>query len=220
MDGFRYPQFCALARASEILGERWTIPIVRELFAGPQRFSDLLRRLSGLSSSVLATRLARLESLGIVKRRELPPPAASQVYELAEAGRALAPAMQALMRWGLRFLGAPQPGDAFRPDWIPLAFHTFARQEPTPARSFEVRIETGGELLRLRVRGGRDGAHVVQDALPVDLAFTAPPLVVLGLAMGQLDGAKWLRESGAAHEGDASAITDFPALFDPTPTPA
>ena len=220
MTGFRYPQFCALARASELLGERWTLPIVRELFVGPQRFGDLLRRLPGLSSSVLATRLARLEGAGVVTRRELPPPAACQVYELGEAGRALAPSLRALMIWGMRFLGAPREGDHFEPDWIRFAFETFARRGPTPSRRFEVRVPTRTEPLRIRIEGGSDGVCFLDDATPVELAFTAPPLVVLGLATGRVDGETWLRESGAAFEGDASAIRDFPALFDVAPDPS
>lgn len=219
MDGFRYPQYCALARASELLAERWTLPLVRELSVGPQRFGDLLRRLPGLSSSVLSTRLARLEGAGVVVRKELPPPASCQVYALGEAGRALAPALRALMVWGLRFLGAPREGDHFEPDWLLFAFRTFARRGPVPARRFEVRVPTPGDPLRIRIAGGPDGAHVVEDTDPVDLAFTAPPLVVLGLATGRLEGEPWLRSSGAAFEGDASALRDFPALFDVTPEP-
>lgn len=219
MDGFRYAQFCPLARASELLGERWTLPILRELLVGPQRFSDLLRRLPGLSSSVLATRLGRLEGMGVVQRRELPPPAACQVYALGEAGRALVPAIRELMRWGLRFLGTPHPGDHFEPDWILIAVRVFLRTAAVPQRSFDVKVLTTPEPLRVRLRGGAAGGRVTEDSEPVDLAFSAPPLAVLGLASGQIDGVAWLRESGAAFEGDASAIRDFPAFFDMAPGP-
>jgi len=105
----RYAQFCPLTRAVEILGERWTMLLLRELIAGPQRFSDLKERLPGVSSSVLAGRLVRLEEKGLIAKRELPAPAASTVYELAEAGRALRPALIELLRWGMRFLGEPCP---------------------------------------------------------------------------------------------------------------
>lgn len=217
MDGFRYPQFCALARAAEVLGERWTLPLVRELLVGPQRFSDLRRRLPGLSSSVLATRLARLEALEIVVREELPPPAASTVYTLTEHGRALQPVLREAMRWGVRFLGAPMAGDHFEPDWIPLAFRFFARSEATPARSFEVRIATGEEPLRVHVRGGRAGTRVSAPGPAFELAFTAPPLIVLGLASGSMDGPATLSSDDVAFEGDVDAIRDFPALFDMGP---
>jgi DNA-binding HxlR family transcriptional regulator len=215
VDDFRYPQFCALARAAEVLGERWTLPLVRELMVGPQRFSDLGPAPG--SPSVLATRLARFERLGIAVREVLPPPAASTVYTLTEAGRALEPVMREAMRWGSRFLGPPQKGDHFEPDWIPLAMRFFARKQPTPARRFEVRIVTKGEPLRVHVRGGRSGTQVSPPGPPVDLAFSAPPLVVLGLASGKLDGEATLSSDAVAYEGERDAIRDFPALFDMGP---
>jgi DNA-binding HxlR family transcriptional regulator len=214
VDGFRYAQFCPLARAAEILGERWTLPLARELMVGPQRFSDLRRRLPGLSSSVLATRLARLEALGVVTRSELPPPAASMVYTLTEAGRGLEPVLREAMRWGLRFLGAPKAGDHIEADWVPLAFRFLARKQPTPARGFEVRVRAEPEPVRVYVRGGRGGTRVGEPGGPVDLTFSAPALVVLGLASGALDGMATLHADAVRFEGDPEAIRDFPALFD------
>ncbi len=214
MESFRYPQFCALARAAEVIGERWTLPLVRELLVGPQRFSDLRRRLPGLSSSVLTTRLARLEALGVVRREALPPPAGSTVYALTEAGSSLEPVLREAMRWGLRLLGTPKKGDHFEPDWIPLAFRFLARTQPTPARSFEVSVTSGGAPVCVHVRGGRGGTRVGAPGPRFDLAFTAPPLVVLGLASGALDGPETLARPGISFEGDASAIRDFPALFE------
>ena len=111
MPEYRYPQFCAVARAAEIVGERWTLLILRELFFGQQRFGDLRRRLSEISPSVLSERLSYLESAGIVRRTELAPPAASNVYELTEHGRAFGPALSALAQWGMRFLLPPRPGE-------------------------------------------------------------------------------------------------------------
>ena len=96
MSEFRYAQFCPLARAAEVVGERWTLLIARELLLGPKRFSDLREALAGVSSSVLADRLARLERRDVVAWRRLPPPAAARVYELTETGRALEPVVLAL----------------------------------------------------------------------------------------------------------------------------
>src|SRR5687768_10658821 len=95
-----YPQFCAVARALEILGERWTLLIVRELLLGPKRFSDLKGRLDGISSSVLTQRLSRLEGDGLVRRTYLEPPAASTVFELTQHGWSLEQPLFALIRWG------------------------------------------------------------------------------------------------------------------------
>ena len=115
MPDHRYAQFCPIARAAEVLGERWTLLILRELFCGPQRFSDLARRLPGISSSVLAERLGRLEARGIAMRRELPPPAPATLYELTPLGSALEPLMLQLVRFGVRMLDAPRPEDHLEP---------------------------------------------------------------------------------------------------------
>lgn len=214
MAPFRYAQFCPVARAAEVLGERWTLPILRDLFTGPQRFSDLRRRLPGLSSSVLATRLARLEELGVVERRVLEPPAASTVYELTETGRALEPALRELIRWGVRFLGAPQPEDHIEPEWVRLALRVFARHEASPARSFEIRIGDGTSGTRIRVAGGPEGTRVEGTGEPADVRLAAPPLLLLGLASGLADGLDALRAGQIELDGDPAALRDFPALFD------
>jgi DNA-binding HxlR family transcriptional regulator len=129
---FRYAQHCPLARATEVVGERWTLLVVRELLLGPKRFSDLKRALVGVSTSVLSDRLARLEDRGVIARRELPPPTPAALYELGEIGRGLVPAMVELARWGFRFLDRFHSGDHFEPAWLRLGFTAFARKTPTP----------------------------------------------------------------------------------------
>ncbi|MDQ4065700.1 MAG: winged helix-turn-helix transcriptional regulator [Actinomycetota bacterium] len=111
----RYAQYCALARATEIVGNRWTLLIVRELRPGPRRFTDLLEGLPGISRKLLSERLRELERDGIVARRELPPPIARQVYELTDDGRDLAAAAAPLMAWGVRRLGERRPGEFLSP---------------------------------------------------------------------------------------------------------
>ena len=211
---FRYSQFCALARAAEIVGERWTIPLIRELFTGPQRFSDLRRRLPELSPSVLSERLERLGQHGVIARRRQPPPAASDVYELTEAGRALRPALLELMRWGVRFLGLPQPSDRIEPEWLRLGFEAFARSGPSPAIAVEAGIAREHEPLRLRVVGGPGGTHVEDPGGPVDAAFVAPPLLVLGLASGRLPAASFASDPACSWSGDRGALERFAELFD------
>src|SRR3989337_600144 len=135
MPAFRYPQFCALARACEILGERWTLLIVRELLLGSKRFSDLRGRLDRISTSILAERLARLEAQGIGQRAVLEPPAASTIYELTEDGQALRATVFELIRWGARYLLPPRPDERVEPDWLRLALAAYARDGGSPARS-------------------------------------------------------------------------------------
>ena len=100
MSGTRYNQFCALARAAEIVGERWTLLIIRELLLSPMRFGDLRERLDDISPALLTDRLNALVEAGVVQRAALPAPFNAQVYELTETGRAIQPAIRELIRWG------------------------------------------------------------------------------------------------------------------------
>src|ERR687891_178138 len=100
MTGHGYQQYCGLARALDVVGDRWTLLIVRELRPGPRRFTDLVDGLPGISRKLLSERLRELEQEGIITRRDLPPPAARQVYELTEDGRDLALAVSPLSVWG------------------------------------------------------------------------------------------------------------------------
>ena len=108
-----YEDACAAAHALDLVGERWALLVMRELIFGPKRFSDLRKGLPGISANVLAQRLEGLEAAGVLRRRRLPPPAATQVYELTEWGRESEPIFQALGRWAARSpSGSPAPGPA------------------------------------------------------------------------------------------------------------
>ena len=211
---FRYAQFCPVARAVELLGERWTLLIGRELLIGPQRFSDLLRRLPGLSSSVLSDRLASLEERGLVARRELPPPAPAVVYELTESGLGLKPLVYELARFGVRFMGRPRSGDHSEPDWLRLGLDVFRRLGATPARAFSIRVPDGEREVRIHVAGGPQGTVVSERDEPADAIVHAPPVVVLGLVSGGLDPAAAASSGAIRVEGDAAALRELPALFD------
>jgi len=111
-----YEQYCAVAKALDVVGERWTFLILRDLVhLGPRRFSDLLRALPGIGKSLLAARLRHLQQAGLVRRRRLPPPAGSTVYELTDLGRGIERAMIELGRWGGNFMGARAADETFLP---------------------------------------------------------------------------------------------------------
>jgi DNA-binding HxlR family transcriptional regulator len=116
-----YRQYCGVARALDLVGERWTLLIVRDLLLGPRRYSDLLRALPGVTTNLLAKRLQDMTAAGIVSRTELPPPASVPVYALTPAGEALQPVVMELGRWGGRFLGAPRRGDRLDVGWALLS---------------------------------------------------------------------------------------------------
>lgn len=117
-----YDQHCAAARALDLVGDRWTLLVVRELLAGPRRYTDLHADLPGVSTDMLAGRLKDMEGAELVTRRRLPPPASAFVYELTPRGRDLLPVLRALAAWGAPELGEPRPTDAVRAHWyaVPL----------------------------------------------------------------------------------------------------
>ena len=107
-----YQQFCPLAYSLDVIGERWTLLIVRELMFGPRRYSDLLRGLPGIGTNLLAKRLKELEVEGIIEQKTLPPPAASKVYDLTEFGNGLRTVVTAMSQWGMGYLQIPIPDEA------------------------------------------------------------------------------------------------------------
>jgi DNA-binding HxlR family transcriptional regulator len=134
----RYDQYCPIACALGLVGERWTLLVVRELMGGPKRYTDLAAELPGIGTNILAARLKELESAGLVEKHKLPPPAASTVYELTAAGRNLRPVLHELARFGARLMGPP-PLDALQPGWLPEALD-LALSPVSPAGTIAFRI--------------------------------------------------------------------------------
>ena len=138
MTGTRtYGDACGIARALDIVGERWALMAVRELLLGPKRFTDLREGLPHASPNVLSQRLRDLEQAGIVRKRRLPPPAASQVYELTDRGQELAPVLDALGTWGSR-LPLPGPDATMSFDAHILSFRTLF--DPALRRRLRARV--------------------------------------------------------------------------------
>jgi DNA-binding HxlR family transcriptional regulator len=154
----RYDQFCPIAHALGLVGERWALLIVRELLQGPKRYTDLAANLPGIGTNILAARLRDLEEGGILAKRRLPPPAASQVYELTPYGLGLKPVIRELAVWGLRSIGPPSADDELYSGWLANALDTvFA--PVAPAGRFEFRI---GEEVATVVDGVAGGGPIDQ----------------------------------------------------------
>jgi len=113
----RYEQTCAIARALDVVGERWSLLLVRELTLGPRRYRDLATGLPGIPSNVLAARLKDLQTAGVITRRTLPAPTDVTLYELTDAGRALQPVLNELLHWGLRYAPEPSQDAVAQPGW-------------------------------------------------------------------------------------------------------
>jgi DNA-binding HxlR family transcriptional regulator len=134
-----YEQYCPVAHALDLVGERWALLVVRELMHGPMRYTDLVEHLPGIGTNILASRLRDLEACGIVAKRKLPPPAASRVYELTDYGRGLRTVIRELALWGARSLGPPTAEDELFPGWLENALDTVLAPIAPPGR-FEFRV--------------------------------------------------------------------------------
>jgi DNA-binding HxlR family transcriptional regulator len=140
-----YDQYCPIAHALNLVGERWALLVVRELVRGPKRYTDLAANL-GIGTNILASRLRDLEAGGIVAKRTLPPPSAARVYELTEYGRELKPALRELALWGARSLGPPTADDELFSGWLVNPIDTILAPV-APAGRFEFRV--GDEVASL-----------------------------------------------------------------------
>jgi DNA-binding HxlR family transcriptional regulator len=178
----RYGQRCAVARALDVVGERWTPLIVRELLLGPKRYTDLLDALPGVGTNLLAGRLSDLQAAGVVTKRTLPPPTPVAVYELTEAGEALAPVIAELRAWGQLYGPAARNGDAVRPGWV-IQSALAGNAALPPGRRCELRV--GSEVFELS--GGEHGVAVkARSASEPEAVITIKPELLYRLASGRI----------------------------------
>ena len=200
-----YGQFCGLAKALDVVGDRWTLLIVRELLIrGRCRYTDLREGLPGIATNLLATRLAELEQAGIVVREAAPPPIATDLFELTPRGAELEPALRALGTWGAPLLGSCGRGEAFRTHWLalPVRYYLTDRTPNRPRVTIELRA--GDEPMTLETVGGAVEARPGPAEDP-DAIITGPPEVIIGLLLGELDLAR-ARAAGLKFEGDPAAL--------------
>lgn len=206
-----YDQYCGLARSLDHVGHRWTLLIVRELLLGPKRFTDLRDGLPGIANNLLADRLRQLQDDGLVTRRELPPPAASTVYELTQAGRELREVVDALIRWGGRWMLTGPRGDEFRAEWLVLALDALGatRIEPGEVVQFDIDSAT----VRLTSIDGR--LSIADSQRQPDLRVTADAPTILALAAGELTITR-ARQAINVDPDTPEAITALERIFSHT----
>jgi DNA-binding HxlR family transcriptional regulator len=197
----KYDQYCPMAHALDMVGDRWELLIVRELLAGPKRYTDLADGLPGIGTNILAARLRDLETCGVITKKTLPPPAASRVYELTDYGRELKGVLRELALWGARSLGPPTPEAEFFPGWLVNPIDTILAPLAPPGR-FEFRV--GDEIASLV-----DG---VAHAGPTD----DPDVVVEGDAEGLYYLFIERRLDGVSISGDRALLD---RLIDAAPQP-
>jgi len=204
-----YNQYCGLAYALDIVGERWTILIIRELMAGPRRFTDLMAGLPGISTNLLSERLKSLEQQGILIRRVLPPPAGSTVYELTSLGQELETTLLELGKWGSRFVPPAANGaNLLNVGSYALTLKTFFRSEQAQEvdETYELRIEN--EVLQVQIKAGeidvRQGVTRTTDVI-----FQTDMPTYLGLLQRRIQPDEAISGGLIRIEGDPCALNRF-----------
>lgn len=208
----RYEQYCSIVRALDVIGDRWSLLIVRELMFAPKRYSDLGAALTGVSSNLLASRLRRLTERGVLSKRRLPPPYGSVVYELTPRGRLLEQVLFALSRFGVHYLGPPPRGLTLDAEsWLygmRVAFDPAKAGDMSARYQFVIDGVPAGVAVDRGAFSASPGA-IADPTLMVATTTTA----LLALVSGRLALADAIRSGAVAVTGDERAFARFLALF-------
>ena len=199
-----YKQYCAMAKALDVIGDRWSLLIARELLAcGPRRYTDLLHGLPGIATNLLVDRLRQLERAGIIYREDAPPPIATTLYHLTDRGKELAPLLHELGRWGSALMAEPA-GDEFRSHWLSLGLQ-LSLTDRTPERPpVTIEVRTGDQPIVIETVAGTIRTHPGRAAHP-DAVLTGPPGLVFAVLTGTLDLAD-ARARGLDYDGEPETL--------------
>ncbi|MFJ9616615.1 winged helix-turn-helix transcriptional regulator [Streptomyces noursei] len=183
-----YDQYCAVARALDAVGDRWTLLIVRELLGGSRRYTDLHADLPGVSTDMLASRLKDMERDELLTRRRLPPPGAAFVYELTPRGRALLPALTALADWGAPALDEQRPTDAVRAHWsaVPLMARLARHYPGDTVRVIDIALDEGAFHIVLDPDGPAAARYADGPATHPDTVLRMDTATCVALAQDRL----------------------------------
>jgi len=206
LDGMRsYGQYCSVAKALDVIGDRWSLLIIRELLLqGPCRYTDLRNGLPGIATNLLSDRLRELEAAGLVRREEAAPPVATTLFRLTEAGVQLEPALDALGAWGIRYMTQPVDGDEFRSHWFAFPVAVFLHDSDPDGPPLSIELRPGGRPAVVEVSGGQVTTRL-GDAPSPDLVLDGPPRLILGLLAAGLTPAE-AREAGLTITGDVAVL--------------
>lgn len=201
-----YQQYCALARALDVIGDRWVLLIVRELLIGEARYTDLLKGLPGIATNLLAARLAELEQSGVVTREVLPPPAATTVFRLTPRGEALRPVIYELGKWAAPLITAPPgPNEKMRARWIALPLEMYLVDQKPKAAPVAIQIDGKDESIVLETKEGRVRARVGTVDAP-DLHMSGSAAMALSVLLGRTSVSE-ARKRGLKVAGDTKVLS-------------
>jgi DNA-binding HxlR family transcriptional regulator len=200
-----YGQYCSLAKALDVVGDRWTLLIVRELLIrGACRYTDLRDGLPGIATNLLADRLRGLEQAKIVVREDAPPPVATTLFRLTDRGKELRPLLLELGRWGVPLMAEQAAGEEFRGHWLAMPVEFFLTDRTPERAPIEIEVRTGGEPMVIETAEGRARTRPGPAEHP-DAVLTGTPDLVIGVLSGRLDLASALGD-GLQYEGDPEAL--------------
>lgn len=211
--GRSYGQYCGIARALDVVGDRWALLVVRELlYLGPRRYRDLRAALPGLAPNLLTRRLRELERAGVLARGRLPDPARVPVYRLTRRGRALEPVLRALLQWGRPLLDDPRARESLRPALPVMALRALFRPEDAEGVEavFEFRAE--GQTFQALVADGHMEILVGSQHTP-HVVVTVESAVLADVAAGRVDALDALSAGSLRLEGEPDALASFVRLF-------
>ena len=214
----RYGQYCPVSKAAEVLGERWTLLIVRDLMMGAHRFNDLYSGLPGISRTLLSGRLRQLERDGLIERRAT---AGHSEYWLTPLGLDLQPAVMALGEWAVRHYGRDPQHEELDPEVLMLWIERQVQREALPAGRFVTRFEFRGARQHSRAwLVAQDGAPRVCHDDPrfeVDLVVTSDVRTLYRIFAGRLALSSALRDGSIALDGTPAARRGFTRWFGLSP---
>lgn len=217
MTGRNYGQICGLARALELVGERWSLLVIRDLLLGPKRYSDLRETLPKMPSSMLSARLNDLEQAGVTRRRVLPHLDAAVVYELTEYGRELEPMLLQMGLWGARAMLTPAEGDLFTKDSAILSLYTTFRPERAIGVNVGFEIHYGDMIVHALVDDGAlkaaEGAYPDADLVIESFGSIQP------LLSGATSPHEATKNGTVRVTGDTALLERFVDLFNIPPAP-
>jgi DNA-binding HxlR family transcriptional regulator len=200
-----YDEYCSIAKALDVVGDRWTLLIVRELaLRGACRYTDLRSGLPGIATNLLAERLRELERAGVITREDAPPPIATALFRLTPRGEQLRPVLDDLVRWGLPLMSEQDPDDAVRSHWLAAALELMLTDRQPDAPGVTLELQTGDQPIVVETRGGAIYVRLGPAEHP-DATLAGPAKPIMGLLLGLLDlGAA--RASGVRFTGEVALL--------------
>jgi|SRR5215469_6493208 len=200
-----YGEYCSIAKALDVVGDRWTLLIVRELaIRGGCRYTDLRDGLPGIATNLLSDRIRELESAGLIQREDAPPPVATTLFHLTETGAELLPVLDAIGRWGVRYMSKPADGDQFRGHWFAFPARFFLRDRDPDGPPVSIELRAADSPAVIEISSGAIRTRLGTADAP-DLVLTGEARLILALFAGKLS-TSLAAELGLEFTGDQSVL--------------